>query len=213
MPTSWASTAAPRSARRHTNRDCGERVAAVHAPLDSNRENIARGYPEDWTRAVSTPRRLTHLNDRIRLRRLVHSTSTSHDTADVVDELSRRAGLRVRATRIARGLSQVALAQHAGVARQTLVLLEAGQLRPRLDTLGHLAEALGVPAALLLAPDPITERKRLRDIVERLPEEALFAVSLVATILDAPAERPAPAARPRAPQTTEKRTSRVRRKA
>ena len=110
------------------------------------------------------------------------------------------------------GLSQVALAKRAGVARQTLVLLESGHLRPRLDTLGHLADALGVPAALLVAPDPAVERKRLREAIDRLPDDTLFAVSLIVGVVRAgSAEPPTAQDELRAPGPT-KRTSRVRRR-
>ncbi len=110
------------------------------------------------------------------------------------------------------GLSQVALAKRAGVARQTLVLLESGHLRPRLDTLGHLADALGVPAALLVSPDPAVEREQLREAIDHLSDEALFAVALVVRSLRAGTTKPASTRVERRDDGAKKRTSRVRRR-
>ena len=138
--------------------------------------------------------------------------TTSSDTAESVDALSRVAGGRVRAARVGVGLSQVALAKRAGVARQTLVLLESGHLRPRLDTLGHLADALGVPAALLVSPDPAVEREQLREAIDHLSDEALFAVALVVRSLRAGTTKPASTRVERRDDGAKKRTSRVRRR-
>jgi len=109
------------------------------------------------------------------------------------DPLSRRAGQLVRQARIAGGLSQVALAERAGVARQTLVLLEAGRLRPRLDTLAHLADALGLSPTLLVVPDVAAERARLHDAIDRLPDSAVLAAALLLV----PPAAPPPTAPPR----------------
>ena len=54
--------------------------------------------------------------------------------------------------RMDRGESLTALAVKAGVTRLTIINIEAGRTRPRSETLEKLAEALGVPAALLSSP-------------------------------------------------------------
>ena len=57
---------------------------------------------------------------------------------------------RLRAHRIAAGLSRVALARKAGVTRRAIAILERGVHRPRRGTLRRLAEALGVEPGELL---------------------------------------------------------------
>jgi transcriptional regulator with XRE-family HTH domain len=59
-------------------------------------------------------------------------------------------GARVRAARVARGLSLAALARGSGVARATLTQLEAGQGNPTLETVYALANALAVPLSDLI---------------------------------------------------------------
>ena len=57
---------------------------------------------------------------------------------------------RLRALRADRGLSQVALAERAGIARTYLARLELGQQDPTLATVEKLAKALRVKPARLL---------------------------------------------------------------
>jgi len=51
---------------------------------------------------------------------------------------------RLKALRGARGVSQAALAERAGLTREYVNKLEAGKYDPTLGTLGRLAKALGV---------------------------------------------------------------------
>jgi transcriptional regulator with XRE-family HTH domain len=53
-------------------------------------------------------------------------------------------GRRLKALREARGVSQAALAERAGLTREYVNKLEAGKYDPTLGTLGRLAKALGV---------------------------------------------------------------------
>jgi len=61
--------------------------------------------------------------------------------------------VNLRRIRTERALSMQALARKSGVARATLIGLEAGTANPTLETLMSIAEALGVPSALLLTAD------------------------------------------------------------
>ncbi len=65
-------------------------------------------------------------------------------------EATKRVAERVVELRIARNLSQEALAQRARINRVTLARLEHALHPPRLDTLERLARALGVPIAELV---------------------------------------------------------------
>jgi transcriptional regulator with XRE-family HTH domain len=61
-------------------------------------------------------------------------------------------GDRIRAHRLAAGLSRAALARRAGVSRHQVGTAESGRHQPTPDTLRRLAKALGVKAADL---DPL----------------------------------------------------------
>jgi len=68
-------------------------------------------------------------------------------------------GEQLRAWRAARGLSQVALAERAGVGNVLVARLELGQTDPRLSTLRRLAKGLGATVGELVDGSP---RKRAR---------------------------------------------------
>jgi transcriptional regulator with XRE-family HTH domain len=59
-------------------------------------------------------------------------------------------GRRLKRLRMAQGLSQYALAKKAGVSRDYLRTLEAGESDPTVGMLTKLARALGVPVTELL---------------------------------------------------------------
>jgi transcriptional regulator with XRE-family HTH domain len=61
-----------------------------------------------------------------------------------------RLGMKLRRARIARKLSQEALAKKARVTREYVNKLEAGRYDPTVGTLIRLAKALGVPPTELL---------------------------------------------------------------
>jgi y4mF family transcriptional regulator len=76
----------------------------------------------------------------------------------------------VRAWRKLRGLTQVQLADRAGVGRETVIRLERGEGAVGLETLLRILHALGVLEGLAPALDPYeTDLGRLR-MEERLPE-------------------------------------------
>ena len=73
-----------------------------------------------------------------------------------------RIGLRVRALRRAKGLTQAELADRAERSNEAISGLERGRYRPTLDTLIAVAEALEVPVAALLEGGRTDNPKRAR---------------------------------------------------
>jgi transcriptional regulator with XRE-family HTH domain len=62
----------------------------------------------------------------------------------------RRMAKRVKALRLAQGLTQAQLAQRAGISRKHVIRIEAAEQEPTLGVIERLAKALRVrPAALL----------------------------------------------------------------
>jgi transcriptional regulator with XRE-family HTH domain len=68
----------------------------------------------------------------------------------------------LRRLRAVRGLSTVELARRSGVARATLVQLEAGRGNPTLETLYALANTLGVGLGEVIAPSAVDEVEIVR---------------------------------------------------
>jgi transcriptional regulator with XRE-family HTH domain len=67
------------------------------------------------------------------------------------DPLAAKVASKVRAVRVARGMSQVELAERAGLSQAHVSRVESGAMDMPLSTLGAIALALGVePASLLL---------------------------------------------------------------
>jgi transcriptional regulator with XRE-family HTH domain len=60
-------------------------------------------------------------------------------------------GVNLRARRLAAGWSQQELSDRCGLHLTEISRLENGRRDPRLDTIARLADALGIPAAALLA--------------------------------------------------------------
>lgn len=61
-----------------------------------------------------------------------------------------RLGARVRALRLAAGLTQAELARRTGIHRPNIARVEAGRHTPSLETLARLAAAIGVPTTRVL---------------------------------------------------------------
>ncbi|MFD5033664.1 helix-turn-helix domain-containing protein [Streptomyces sp. NPDC058405] len=72
------------------------------------------------------------------------------------DRLPRRRaiGEQIRAARIHAGLSRQPVAEQAGISLDNLGRIERGQASPTLDTLLGIADAIGVPLALLVREEP-----------------------------------------------------------
>ncbi|MFG6083106.1 XRE family transcriptional regulator [Paracoccus litorisediminis] len=78
----------------------------------------------------------------------------------------RHVAQNLRQTRIARGLSQVALAEASGISRRLIVDVEAGQANVSLSSLDKLASALGVGFVELVA-EPGRPRTQIRETTWR----------------------------------------------
>lgn len=79
-----------------------------------------------------------------------------------LDHLSSRLARSLRAHREARGLSLGALAQRASLSKTILARIETGAGNPSLETLWHIAEALGIPLGTLLGVDEPPEIQVIR---------------------------------------------------
>ncbi len=87
-------------------------------------------------------------------RELLAGPVTSSATGDVVADLDGpRLGARVRALRLAAGLTQAELARRTGIHRPNIARVEAGRHTPSLETLARLAAAIGVPTTRVLVGD------------------------------------------------------------
>jgi len=84
-------------------------------------------------------------------------------------------GRRVRHLRTQRGLTLDQLAADTGVSASQLSLVENGHREPRLGLLSALAQALGVPTASLLDPEPPTRRAALEIALERAQGSPAYA--------------------------------------
>jgi DNA-binding XRE family transcriptional regulator len=62
-----------------------------------------------------------------------------------------RLGQRLRALRLAAGLTQAELARRTGIHRPNIARVEAGRHTPSLETLARLAAAIGVPTTRVLS--------------------------------------------------------------
>jgi transcriptional regulator with XRE-family HTH domain len=63
----------------------------------------------------------------------------------------RQIGMKLKALRTAKGMSQTALAKKAKITREYVNKLEAGRYDPTVGVLQRLAKALGVPVTELLS--------------------------------------------------------------
>jgi transcriptional regulator with XRE-family HTH domain len=76
-------------------------------------------------------------------------------------------GKRVRDQRLGLGLSQEALAERAGISKETIGRIEQAIGSPTLDSLNKVARGLGTTGAVLIAEHPFDE---VTQIVRGLPE-------------------------------------------
>jgi DNA-binding XRE family transcriptional regulator len=92
-----------------------------------------------------------------------NGTATGHSPAGAADGLvaapleGPRIGQRLRALRLAAGLTQAELARRTGIHRPNIARVEAGRHTPSIETLARIAAAMGVPTSRVLdagSPDP-----------------------------------------------------------
>ena len=84
-------------------------------------------------------------------KRISISATTAAAEVGPAAALSGNLGERLRALRLAAGLTQAELARRTGIHRPNIARVEAGRHTPSLDTLNRLASAIGVPAARVLS--------------------------------------------------------------
>ena len=99
-------------------------------------------------------------------------------------------GARLRAARLASGLTQQQLAERAEMDPAEICRYEKGARTPRLDTLVHLAGALGLPAsAIVCGEEQVEAEQEIAAIVAALrgrpPQELRRVRELVDLILAA----------------------------
>jgi transcriptional regulator with XRE-family HTH domain len=70
----------------------------------------------------------------------------------------KKIGMRIKALRETRGLSQATVAKAARISREHLARLEGGHYDPSVGTLERIAEALGVSLMSVLRPRPPRHR-------------------------------------------------------
>ena len=74
---------------------------------------------------------------------------------EIVSELRKRLGARIRALRLQSRLSQEGLGERAGVSYKFLGEVERGQGNPTIETLARIAGALNVEVTDLLTREPL----------------------------------------------------------
>lgn len=106
------------------------------------------------------------------------------------DAVVGRFGVRLRETRIARGMTQAVLAERAEVSVAYIGRLERGEAAPGIDLVARLATALGVKMAELLPesdppPDAVSVlRERCRSLFEEIVESGdLGSLTLLVQVL------------------------------
>lgn len=97
--------------------------------------------------------------------------------ADRPDVLAHVAG-NVRRLRAERGLSQDALAAHAGVSRRMIVGVESGEANVSLSTLDRLAQALDVSFSQIVRPPDMRDNSRIDSLAWRGSDAASRATLL-----------------------------------
>jgi XRE family aerobic/anaerobic benzoate catabolism transcriptional regulator len=91
---------------------------------------------------------------------------------------------KIRAARAQRGMTRNALAADSGVSLRFLAQLESGQGNPSILVLRRVASAMGFPADDLLTdePPPAIDRILLRQMLKRLPDDALTTARRLLTL-------------------------------
>jgi putative transcriptional regulator len=86
----------------------------------------------------------------VRSRHSSAGTTPAPEAGDMSEVDGQRLGSRIRALRLAAGLTQAELARRTGIHRPNIARVEAGRHTPSLETLSRLASAIGVPTTRVL---------------------------------------------------------------
>lgn len=103
------------------------------------------------------------------------STVTPYNIdGDYMSELTVEFGKKVRSLRQGKGMSQEELAFKAGLSPAHLGQIERAQKKPTLETIGRLADALGVVVVDLFAFDaPVQAENRNNETIEKINSQLL----------------------------------------
>jgi transcriptional regulator with XRE-family HTH domain len=108
-----------------------------------------------------------------------------HMQTGATSQVLANVGSNVHRFRIAANLSQVALADRAGISRRTVIKLESGEANISLTGLDHLADALGVTFVDLVAA-PAATHADIRELAWRgLPGSSAVLLASVPAAKDA----------------------------
>jgi len=96
-------------------------------------------------------------------------------------EVKRLIGLRIRAVRNSKNLTQEQLAERTGITPQFLGNIERGKENPTLNTFISLSEALGVELGeifhLLESEDPKKAKSLIQDKIQKADDEKIKLIS------------------------------------
>lgn len=108
-------------------------------------------------------------------RSFADSTVTPYNIdGDYMSELTVEFGKKVRSLRQGMGMSQEELAFKAGLSPAHLGQIERAQKKPTLETIGRLADALGVAVVDLFAFDaPVQAGNRNSETIEKINSQLL----------------------------------------
>jgi DNA-binding XRE family transcriptional regulator len=121
--------------------DDGTEVAAIELAQDARSAEVVLGSGKRLSLAAAD------LQDR----KDSPGLSPASAPASLGDVDGVRLGQRLRALRLAAGLTQAELARRTGIHRPNIARVEAGRHTPSLETLARLAAAIGVPTTRVLA--------------------------------------------------------------
>jgi DNA-binding XRE family transcriptional regulator len=84
---------------------------------------------------------------------VVRASDGGHGNAQAVALDGEKLGARLKAFRLAAGLTQAELARRTGIHRPNIARVEAGRHTPSLETLSRIANAIGVSPTEVLSAD------------------------------------------------------------
>ena len=91
-------------------------------------------------------------------------------------------GEKIKSLRLARGISQNQLAKSAGISQAGLSAIESTTKSPSVDTLGRVADALGISLAQLLGAVEKPKTKRTIPVLGMVP--AGIPIEAIEDVLD-----------------------------
>lgn len=102
----------------------------------------------------------------------VHGESSNGAALETLSLDGVHLGARLRALRVAAGLTQAELARRTGINRPNIARVEAGRHTPSLETLSRLASAIGVPTTRVLEGDQLGGASSVDSVVDSASRSA-----------------------------------------